>query len=129
MTPEMKDEIWNSKHRGYYDKQGNQISLQEWGELIADPSYKIIEATQIDCFRVSTIWLGMEHYIFAPKFGDKSFFSPPIPIHIFETMIFCDDKNHPLSYRIHRCGTLQQAKIQHKRLYKALRFYERIKKK
>lgn len=67
-----------------YDRQGNPITYEEFGELLADPDYKRVEATEIGPYWVSTVWLGLDHQWMAG--------GPPL---IFETMVFsisqCDD--------------------------------------
>ena len=69
----------------YYDRSTIPISRQRWGELQADPSYRVIEQTVIlDAadptvgFDVSTVWLGINHNFLRSG-------STPI---IFETMVF-----------------------------------------
>lgn len=64
---------------GYYDRQGNPLSAEQVGKLLANRQYKRIGLTVEDGYRVSTVWLGLNH-----QFGD----GPPL---IFETMIFGPD--------------------------------------
>ena len=61
----------------YYNKQGEEITIEEWGKLITDKDYKIIKQEDIKNNRwVSTVWLGSDH-----QFGEGE------PL-IFETMVF-----------------------------------------
>ncbi len=61
----------------FYDRQGNAITLEEYGTLMADFGYKSVGYDHIGDFLVSTAWLGANH-----NFSDDS-----TPL-IFETMIF-----------------------------------------
>lgn len=63
----------------YYDRDGKQISNEEWMRLFTDKDYKIVKQTDIHGNKVSTVWLGTDH-----SFGDES------EIVIFETMVFGD---------------------------------------
>jgi hypothetical protein len=70
----------------YFDRQGNPISLRQWGELrehgseegYTGDSYVRVAQDQVGTAWVSTVWLGINH-----NWSD----GPPI---IFETMIFGD---------------------------------------
>ena len=76
----------------FYDKQGNKISMNEWGRLKyhneEDPDYHKIGSDFItvpgeaEPIHVSTVWLGIDH---AYTEG-----GPPV---IFETMIFGGSPN------------------------------------
>lgn len=64
----------------YYDRQGQPITMDEWGRLIGDLEYKIIRQTPLfDGTFISTVWLGIDY-----GFG----YGPPL---IFETMVFPND--------------------------------------
>ena len=63
----------------YYDKNNKIITYEEYDKLRGDPSYKVIQQTQINEFFVSTVWLG---YSFDNMLE--------IPM-IFETMIFNEE--------------------------------------
>jgi hypothetical protein len=76
------DSRWDSLDGpiGYYDRDGQRISLRQWCELLNDPDYKLIQQTRINGrWLVSTVWLGLDHSF--------HFREPVIPL-IFETMIF-----------------------------------------
>lgn len=62
----------------YYDRKGRPLTCLQWAELIErnPDGYKFVGQDQIGPYRVSTIWLGLDH-----SFGG----GPPM---IFETMIF-----------------------------------------
>lgn len=64
----------------YYNRKGEEISLEEWRNLFEDKEYKVIKQTRFDDGTlVSTIWLGLNHN-----------FLQGVPI-IFETMVFFKD--------------------------------------
>lgn len=61
-----------------YDRQGNSISVDEWGTLHSDINYKRIGWRDFEgSVSVSTVWLGIDH---AMPWDDQ-------PL-IFETMVF-----------------------------------------
>lgn len=46
----------------WFDKEGKPLKdINEWGKLRKDEDYFVIGRTQVGPFRVSTVWLGMEH--------------------------------------------------------------------
>lgn len=60
-----------------YNKQGQPIDNDEYVRLLGDKDYKKIALTKTkNGFRVSTVWLGLDHA-----------FGGPGPL-IFETMVF-----------------------------------------
>lgn len=66
---------------GYFDRQGNPMSLMEWANRFetADQTRdmkRVAETTLPDGKWISTVWLGIDH-----SFGS----GPPL---IFETMVF-----------------------------------------
>lgn len=66
---------------GYYDRQGNPMTLQQWAASFETRrDMKRVAATVLPSgYWVSTVWLGLDH-----SFGS----GPPL---IFETMVFtCD---------------------------------------
>lgn len=71
----------------YYDREGKKISMQRWGRLMEDHSYRIVQQEDIGPYAVSTVWLGLDHNYVRE--------GPPI---IFETMVFAtaerDDPKH-----------------------------------
>lgn len=66
----------DSHRYNYYDKDGNEIKYDKWVQMISDFSYRIIDYYEIGPYRVSTVWMGVNHNIRGE------------PIHVFETMIF-----------------------------------------
>jgi len=84
----------------YLDRQGQPLTLMEWGVLMQDWDYKRIGFTQIGQVNVSTVWLGLDHSM--PFLGETA---PKI----FETMIFggVDDEY------IERYGTEAEAQLGH----------------
>lgn len=67
----------------YYDRDGQPITSQQWGELFENYEYKNIQQTYINGHRISTVWLGMNH----------NFFGEGSPL-IFESMVFVDDDSY-----------------------------------
>lgn len=88
----------------FYDKDGVEITLEKWSDLLNIKSYQIVEQTYLldDMLRVSTVWLGIDH-----SFGAEG---PPI---IFETIVF-NAGHEELSTFTKRYSTLKEAKKGHK---------------
>lgn len=85
----------------YYDKQGKEIPIEEWGRLHDSP-YKIIEQTTLPNGKwVSTVWVGI----------DMGFVDTEILI--FETMVFPQSSDSDDS-DCDRYSTLEQAIEGHK---------------
>ena len=82
MTTE-KDCIEYIRKMKYYDKEGKQISLEEFGEKVDDSSYRIIKQDQAGKYLVSTVWLGLDC-----NFRLGNIEKRPI---IFETVVFNDE--------------------------------------
>lgn len=66
-----------------YAKNGDPITIEQWGPLHADPEYMRVGQTQVGPYWVSTVWLGMDH-----GWGK----GPPV---IFETMVFAAVRDDP----------------------------------
>ena len=66
-----------------YDREGNRISMKRFGELLADPRYKILQQTKLGGLLISTVWIGI----------DMNFMGGP-PV-IFESMVFDQDEEDP----------------------------------
>jgi hypothetical protein len=63
----------------YYNKQGKEISMEEWGELHSDKKYVQVKLDKLPNGKlVSTVWLGLNH-----SFKEGG-------ILIFETLIFSE---------------------------------------
>ena len=72
----------------YYNRFGEEITVEEWGRLADDLKYKRVAETNLpDGKWVSTVWLGLNH-----SFNDKDY-----PI-IFETMVFPSQGNYTEIY-------------------------------
>ena len=67
----------------YYNREGEVISADQWGELLGDMEYKRVLETQIGPYWVSTVWIGLDY-----NWGE----GPPL---IFETMVFATDSTDP----------------------------------
>ena len=67
----------------YFDRQGKEIALMEWGRKCEDHDYKIVKQEEVDKYFISTVWIGLNMQMFrnAPK-------------QIFETMIFLQDEEN-----------------------------------
>lgn len=61
----------------YYDRQGKEISQEQWIVLGADRAYRQVAHDDYGWAAVSTVWLGLDHRM-----------DPTSPKQIFETMIF-----------------------------------------
>ena len=63
----------------YYDFDGNQITVLEWGNLFEKMDDRIVAVSKVGDCDVSTVWIGMDHR-FDPNDGGE-------PL-IYETIIF-----------------------------------------
>lgn len=61
----------------WYDRQGNRITMLEWGRLYEQEDYVRVGLTEIGPYVVSTVWLGL----------DNNFVDDGHPI-LFETLVF-----------------------------------------
>ena len=87
----------------YYNKEGQEIGLIEWGKLFENLEYKrVAETTLKDGKWISTVWLGLDH-----GFGEK--------IQIFETMVF-PNKEDGDDLDCERYSTLGKAITGHKKM-------------
>lgn len=81
-----------------YDRQGREISMVEWAELLADDDVRQVARTEMDdAVSVSTVWLGLDH-----SFGGTR------PL-VFETMVF----GGPLDMEQERYSTEAEALLGH----------------
>lgn len=64
----------------FYDKHGKPITMEEWGALTQDLSYKFVGNEYLEGLRVSTVWLGLNHGFLSED------------IEIFETMVFPEEE-------------------------------------
>ncbi len=94
----------------YYDRQGNPMTLLEWGKKFEDREYQVVAQTKVHNYFVSTIWLGLNH-----AFGN----SRPL---IFETMIF-NKGEEAFSEFQQRYSTEKEAKAGHVGAVIAVREY------
>lgn len=98
----------------WYDKEGNRISMHQWGALHDEEDYIRVGLDEIGPYVVSTVWIGLDH-----SFTEHG---PPI---IFETLVFTssawhdttdrDDPDHESLSEIDgkRYSTLQEAQEGH----------------
>lgn len=61
----------------FFDREGRPMSLEAWGKAMEDLEGRRIAETFVGPYRVSTVWLGINHNFLGV--------GPPI---IYETMIF-----------------------------------------
>lgn len=83
----------------YYDKNLKPLdTIFEWAKLFETPSYKIVKQEEVGKYKVSTVWLGLNHNFHGGE-----------PL-IFETMVFGDDEED-----MERYSTEEEALAGHKR--------------
>ena len=80
------------------DKEPVKSTLLEWGRWLETSKDRIIDLTEIDGIRISTVFIGIDH-----NWRDSG---PPI---LFETMIFGGEHNEYQD----RCATYDEAKVMH----------------
>jgi hypothetical protein len=76
------DPFWDDVDpvRGHYDRNGEAISFRTWCRLCEHvPDYRRVAADTIGPYWVSTVWLGIDHGLRLPGWGELA---------IFETMVF-----------------------------------------
>ena len=95
----------------HYNKQGEIVTLMEWGKLMELKDYRRVAIDVVNGYRVSTVLLGLDH-----NWGD----GPPL---IFETMVFKGDDSDDLD--MERYTTLEQAENGHKEMVKKWREHEK----
>ena len=106
--PDMPNVLFTRGYLNYADWDGEEIQLWEWmfksnylGKHIGDET--------IGDFRVSTVWLGMNHGYEGCRL-------------VFETMIFCENNTkHDLNNWLDRYSTYEQALKGHNRVCDLLR--------
>ena len=91
---------------GYYDRQGQPVTQDEWWRAFEDPEYQRVALYEEGGYVVSTVWLGLDH-----SFGEDS---PPL---IFETLVLRGYDGEELMYR---CSTEDEAYEQHARVVSML---------
>ncbi len=87
----------------YYDRQGKEMELMEWGRKCEDLDYKILKQESVGRWWISTVWVGLNMQMFRKA-----------PIQIFETMIFTEEKDKdlkedPLAFYQERYSTEAEA--------------------
>lgn len=101
----------------YYGRDGRELHLRNALQLSADPKYKQVALDSVGPYRISTVWLGLDH-----NWGD----GPPL---IFETMVFteieADDDSeenfqeaYPMADYIRRYATEEEALMGHSEVMK-----------
>lgn len=91
----------------FYDRQGQRVTMKEFGDLIHRPGYRRVAEDQIANVWISTIWLGT----------DYNFLEAGAPI-IFETMIF----GGPYDQQQWRYATEAEALAGHEKAVEWVRF-------
>lgn len=76
----MLDDVRPGAVVGFYDRDGDPLSLRQWGLLFGDKAYQRVAEDYLDdgTIRVSTVWMGM-------PLGLTALSETPM---IFETMVF-----------------------------------------
>lgn len=87
----------------FYDKEGKNIDIEEYGRLFEDIEYRLVKQECIGNRMISTVWLGLNHAFFKDQ-----------PLLIFETMVFSEDENDPYNNDQYRYSTLEEAEEGHK---------------
>lgn len=68
----------------YFDQDGQPMDMMEWARQYEDTASRILGRTQVGAYRISTVWLGLNHAFLG---------GPPL---IFETMVFGPDSGHDI---------------------------------
>lgn len=90
----------------YYDRHGDQITMDEWSLLFNDHGYKIVQQTDINAaFEGLTISLGIDHNV--------TMTGPPL---IFETMVFRNGDGD----ETYRYSTIEEAIAGHEDVLRSL---------
>lgn len=83
----------------FADRQGKEITLEEWGKLHQDHDYRTVAKTDCDDGgMMSTVWLGLNHNYYSDE------------LHIFETAFFDKDGECTI---VTRYATEEEAKNGH----------------
>ena len=90
----------------YYNRLGEKITDEEFGELSRDIDYKTIGRDKVENFLISTIWLGIDHSF--------NFSEEKVPLLLFETMVFLD--NDPSGCYQERYTTEAEAIMGHNKI-------------
>ena len=83
----MTDDFITRRDTGWYDMQGNPISIREWADKYADSDKRVVQQTMGGFFWISTVHVGLDHGL---GVGQK-------PV-IFETMVFTRWKTYVRGY-------------------------------
>lgn len=76
----------------FYDRQGKELDVTEWGHLSEDLTYRLVGYTLIRDWRVTTIWTGHDLNIIGAIFARLEGLKH-IPV-IFDTVIFPPGNPH-----------------------------------
>lgn len=99
----------------FYARNGEEITLEQWGKLHNDMDYKRVGIHMFPSGRwVSTVWLGMDH-----SFS----LTTTTPI-IFETMVF--NGGDMMDEYMERYATEEQALEGHERIVNMVRELEKV---
>lgn len=100
----------------YYARNGDEITMEQWGKLFEDMGYKRVDIKTFPSGRwVSTVWLGLDH-----SFGFHGDDSPLI----FETMVF--DGSSMMDEYMERYTTEEQAREGHQRIVQMVEALEAV---
>ena len=90
----------------YYDRQGQEISLMAWADLMENIEYKRVKLTGLGEWFISTVWLGLDHSMCGAMW-------------IFETMIYEMESGRFLGF-IERHSTEEEALMVHEQLVRLI---------
>ena len=85
----------------YFDKNGKEIKVEEWGELFTEEYKRIGKTVLANGKVVSTVWLGIDH----------NFSGTGAPL-LFETMVFPSETEFS-EEDMQRYATIEEARIGH----------------
>jgi len=98
-------EEWIGKHYILKNCQVIEVDLLTWGIWIGKIKNKRIAQTYIDDYRISTVFLGLDH-----RFESEG---PPI---LFETMVFKNSDDDYSDLEMERYSTYSEAEQGHQRM-------------
>lgn len=112
------DEMWDAVDDRHFDRKGNPISMRDWARLLHWQEngdwYKRVGLTMVGQYRISTVWLGLDHGLGKP-FDQLA---------IFETMVFDDSgENRDLDLDQRRYSTEEEAIEGHRRMVEEVELF------
>ncbi|MCP4668235.1 MAG: hypothetical protein GY849_17955 [Deltaproteobacteria bacterium] len=87
----------------FYNREGKQITSEEFEKLFTDDKYKIIKQEDVGKYFISTVWLGVNY-----NFGEGELL-------IFETVVF-EGRDLGADLEMERYSTEKEAIKGHKKM-------------